>query len=139
MGEDKYYWEMWILIRKLAIMFIKVVLVDQALAQIYWGVWVIAVALVAHVRYSPYSKKTLSLLESISLTSTFVILMGGLAFFADELIDDERSVPGIALTVFLFAVAVLTALVGAFLVVVSFLKEHEKVGLRLCGCCPTSC
>ena len=66
---------MWILMRKLAIMFVKVVLVDQALAQIYWGIWIIATSLVAHIRYSPYSKKVLWRLEALSLIATFMILM----------------------------------------------------------------
>ncbi|KNC46970.1 cell surface receptor IPT/TIG domain-containing protein [Thecamonas trahens ATCC 50062] len=82
---NRYYWEMVILVRKSAIITIKVLLKTNPVAQVYAAVWVVALALFVHMKASPFAFSILTSMEMLSLVVTFVILMASQLYYADEL------------------------------------------------------
>merc|ERR1712065_37739 len=78
-----------VLIRKSAIIAIKVVLETNPIAQIYAATWVIAIALFVHIKASPYAFSVLTGTEMLSLMAAQVYYVPELGGSDEEVVNTE--------------------------------------------------
>eukprot|EP00003_Mantamonas_plastica_P006159 TRINITY_DN14_c0_g1_i9.p1 TRINITY_DN14_c0_g1~~TRINITY_DN14_c0_g1_i9.p1 ORF type:complete len:6024 (+),score=1988.35 TRINITY_DN14_c0_g1_i9:844-18915(+) len=123
-ARKRFYWEVIIMGRKLAIVAIIVFFRDRALTQLYSGMWMVMGALVAHLYGRPFEGTMPSRLETLSLSSSSVSLLSGLLFFAvgDELRDEDV----LGVTVFVLILNFVTTIVFAILIIRAFYQLAKR-------------
>ena len=84
--EKYYYWELWVMMRKVLIIFVSVFLSEIGTATQSLGATSITFfALYVHLRAMPYEEDVLDNLEQYSLLTSLFTLYCGLFFFQDEI------------------------------------------------------
>ena len=83
---DYYYWEFWVMMRKVLVIFVSVFLSQLGIATQSLGATLITfLALYVHLRTLPYEDPLLDRLEQYSLVTCFFTMYCGLFFFHDEI------------------------------------------------------
>ena len=84
--HEYYYWELWVMIRKVMVIFVSVFLSQIGVASQSLGATAITFfALYMHLRAMPYEDEELDKLEQFSLLTSVFTLYCGLFFFHDEI------------------------------------------------------
>ena len=79
--EEYWYWQALIMVRKMVLVLSIVFLSDNKLLQSYCGMWVMSVALVLQIYFSPAIKPEHNLVEALSLAIITITLNLGLLYF----------------------------------------------------------
>jgi hypothetical protein len=124
---DRWYWELVILVRKVAIVSVAVFLPTKPLQQAYGGLVILVASIIAHTLLQPFTTKTLQMFELLSLVTSFMTLILGLIYTAN--LAETGSIsrgPVIAYTVFFVAINAVTAALFAMQII-----KSQKTILRL--------
>ena len=83
---EYYYWEFWVMMRKVMVIFVSVFLAQLGIASQSLGATLITfIALYMHLQTLPYEDPLLDRLEKYSLVTCFFTMYSGLFFFHDEI------------------------------------------------------
>jgi len=89
--EEKYYfWEMWVMMRKVGVIFITVFVsqTGSVLAEVTTALAFTVFAIVLHLRHQPYEDDDLDLLECFALYAAAVTLFSGVYFYNEDFAND---------------------------------------------------
>jgi len=131
------YWEVtFVMGRKIILVFLQVYLATTTpLIQTLVAVLFIFLVLVIHIWFQPYINETLDRIETLSLTTTFITLYGGLFYyidFTDSRISGMKEPITIALVFWHVGVVVTMVLVGVHLVLRQAARDGRKFIRRAC-------
>jgi len=83
--QPYYFWELWVMMRKILVIAVTVFVAGfGATTEALGGLIIANFALIAHLRCQPYEDDSLDQLESYSLYTTVITLIGGLFFYSGE-------------------------------------------------------
>jgi len=84
--KNYYFWEMWVMLRKVAVVTITVFLAKYGeMSEALAGLCVTVFAMIVHLKCQPYEDEELDRLESGSLYATVITLICGLFFYSNEI------------------------------------------------------
>ena len=115
--EEYWFWQALIMMRKMILVLSIVFISDNRLLQSYCGMWVMSVALVLQIWYSPNIKPEHNLVEALSLAIITITLNLGLLYFWPDMPSTGKDV----LTAVLIAITI-----GAMCMFVYYLYEPAK-------------
>ena len=126
---NRYYWEMVIMFRKIAIIFMSVFLFskDTSRYQMVFASWLVQISLILHIYFRPYDTITefgqlCNRLEIFSLTTLVITLNSGIIFGTKQ--DDYPL--GIFETVLMFLVVLVNIFIVATFIYHIFITGSKK-------------
>mmetsp|Transcript_7318 Transcript_7318/g.9646 ORF Transcript_7318/g.9646 Transcript_7318/m.9646 type:complete len:568 (+) Transcript_7318:2-1705(+) len=91
--EPYYFWEMWVMLRKVLVIFITVFVEPVGeLTEVAAALAVTFLATILHLHYQPYEEDDLDTLETFALYASALTLFSGVFFYSDEISSDAADV-----------------------------------------------
>jgi hypothetical protein len=133
--HDLYWWEVLVVLRKIFVVLVSATITDGH-TQMFAAAGIVTIALALQLSVQPYLIPALNALETLSLCSTLVLMLGSLLYWQ---VGAERG-PAIALTAVLFLVLIFTLCVFlyAFLGGAAKLRMRKTIGeknFKMCTRC----
>ncbi len=119
--HDLYWWEVLVVLRKILVVLVSATITDGH-TQMFAAAGIVTIALALQLSVQPYLIPALNALETLSLCSTLILMLGSLLFWQ---VGAERG-PALALTAVLFVVLIVTLLIFLY----AFLGGASKSRLR---------
>lgn len=104
--HDLYWWETLVVVRKILVVLVSATITDGH-TQMFAAAGIITVALALQLSVQPYLIPALNALETLSLVSTLILMLGSLLFWQ---VGSEPG-PATALTAVLFVVLIVTLII----------------------------
>ncbi|KAJ3440497.1 insulin-like growth factor binding proteinn-terminal [Anaeramoeba flamelloides] len=98
-SKNFYYWEIVIMLRKLAIVALQLMLGKRQFIQVSLCILVIFVAILLQLKYAPYLETRHNMLEFILLGVSDLVLFSGWIFLSGELTTDKDKVTSFSIIV----------------------------------------
>ncbi len=109
--EERYYWELVTIIRKLGVVYCVVFINKNSVQQVFASIWLVQFSILGHLIFRPFQAALAHRLELASLVSGFITLMIGLMF------EPSVGLPKVVTDYLVFALFAINGLTFACLVV----------------------
>ena len=119
--HDLYWWEVLVVLRKILVVLVSATITDGH-TQMFAAAGIVTIALALQLSVQPYLIPALNALETLSLCSTLILMLGSLLFWQ----VGSQTGPALALTAVLFVVLIVTLLIFLY----AFLGGASKARLR---------
>lgn len=119
--HDLYWWEVLVVLRKILVVLVSATITDGH-TQMFAAAGIVTISLALQLSVQPYLIPALNALETLSLCSTLILMLGSLLFWQ---VGAEQG-PALALTAVLFIVLIATLSIFLY----AFLGGAAKARLR---------